>query len=305
MCLGMKRGHAVEKQIFEKSLAVIKNTCSLCRNIEFLPEDPDLCVDKSVGVDKLAVDMIVDLTTTANKHLLFVIEIQNTKKESPAVLTHKFIIACSKMNPYRAFLINLRVSTKYSHWDVEEKIDMLRRWMIFMMYYADKLPSRSYWELFQGDSAPLEDKALKSLFLSKPFVIDFAPKGIKSDWEFATDPYCGYIMRRPRVTDKQIIKEGTRRNDGGESDIDNASGERLLDEDGDGEGEAEADETNLTRKLMPWHTIIPKERAVTSILGASFPNALIGVYNVDSQESKLVEMQCSSDCDICKQYLSA
>ena len=288
LCLGMKRGHAIDKQIFETSLTVIKYTCSLCRDIEFLPEDPDLCVDKSVGIDKLAVDMIIDLTTTANKHLLFVIEIQNTKKESPKVLTHKFIIACSKMNPYRAFLINLRVSTKYKSWDIEEKIDMLRRWMIFMMYYADKLPSRSYWELFQGDCAPLEDNAVRSLFLSKPFVVDFAPKGIKSDWEFATDPYSGYIMRRPRNGNN---KDGVEGDDADEVD------EPPIEEDGH--------QCDDTRKLMPWHNIIPKEKSVTSILGASFPNALIGVYNVDNQESKLVEMQCSSGCDICQLYLSA
>ena len=294
-CVNMKRSHAQTKDAFEKCMRVMHSCVGKIRNITFYHEMSvgDACTG--------AVDTVMEILTTENKKLVFVIEFQNTHRENPSMLTHKLIGVCIKLDPVRVFLMNVRISSDRTEWKMHEKLDILRRWVIMLTYWHDKVPSRTYWEFFQGEDSPLEVNAEKSKFLSEPLIVDWAPKCFKNDWEFATDPYAGYISRKLRKS--KDAEERKNKDDEDAMHDDEAEASDCV-EAGTSEvievvTEADAD---MVKKFVPWHKIVGKARSVTELLGASFPKDWIGPYNVD-QFDKLQHMQCKDDCEICKKFL--
>jgi hypothetical protein len=284
-CVNMKRGHAQTKNAFEKCMRVLHSCVAKVRNITFYHEMSveDACTG--------AVDSVMEVLTTDNKKLVFVIEFQNTHRENPSMLTHKLLGVCAKLNPVRAFLMNVRISGERTHWKMQEKLDILRRWIIVLIYYYDKVPSRTYWEFFQGEDSPLEPNAEKSEFLSKPIVIECAPEGVISDWEFATDPYAGYIARRLRKSKDVVVVD----------EAEDVPDETEVQDDASMD---DSDTSDALKKYAPWHHIIEKSQPVTDFLGGSFPKQWVGVYNVD-QFNKLQHMQCKDTCEVCRKFLPA
>lgn len=296
-CLDMRRAHATRKHVFEKCMRVVQTTVLKCRNITFHHESVELCNDGTDG--SCAADSVMEILTTEGKKIICMVEFQNTHRENPSTLTHKFLSVCAKTNPHKACLMNVRISGSRSEWKMEEKMDIFRRWIVFIIYYHERLPSRTYWEFFQGDESPLEANADKSKFLSSPLVVDWAPQGIIANWEFASDPYAGYIPRKQRKKDDgSPTALGMGIGDGGGGGIGVEGVEGV--EGGDGDGGVEKDK-NKFKLLAPWHNIISKERDIKTLAGASFPNKWIGVYNVDEYD-KLQHMQCKDMCEVCAKY---
>lgn len=183
----MRKNHAETKKPFEIAMSVCSSTCRIIKSIEFYPEDRTYSNWNTTGDN--AVDMIMKITLDSGITLLYVIEFQNTHKESADVLTHKFLSATSKMNPYKSFLMCVRISSS-AEWTLLERIDILRRWIILTCYFHSVFPSKTYWEFFTNKDSHIKNGGNSlSEFLKHPISVNNAPEGINSDWEFSSDPY--------------------------------------------------------------------------------------------------------------------
>jgi hypothetical protein len=70
---------------------------------------------------------------------------------------------------------------------LEQKMEILRRWCIFGIKYRRYLPTMNCWWAFCEDRKPYSIERIHTLFKS-PLVIEHAPAGLRTDWEFETDP---------------------------------------------------------------------------------------------------------------------
>lgn len=195
--------HANNKMLIYTALSVLRETMPI-RSIEIMEEkDPRRDAENrgkpnvDAGNESGPVDSLVIVTDEQDRKFLFVIELQNSKDEYVPTLTHKFGQFCLNEDPFRAFLICFRlmgphsVVTKFAH-----RVDMLRRWIIFAVRYGEHLPVYNHWWMFwEGQDNPLQNTTYPlSPFMSQAVIrIQGPPKGILSDWEFASDIYAGHM----------------------------------------------------------------------------------------------------------------
>lgn len=107
--------------------------------------------------------------------------------------------------------------------------------------------------------------------MKSPIEISFAPKGLKSDWEFASDPLAGYLK-------KKVYKKRW-------------------------EESSNMQTSDSDYHKSPWDKIVESEIKLTDIFGTSFTNGGWGIYNYDTL-GKFDQMRCNPDCLICKQFFN-
>ncbi len=185
-----KANHATYKNVLNRLFSLLEVTMnqveSICTIEEYELSSTDkidyvLIVNKSVKRD----------SKTIKSKLLFSIEVQSTCHEDYCTYVHKSLGVIQKEDPDKTFLINFSISCARSPYNVAEKLEILRRWIMFAIQYSDKFPSLNSWWMFWANDTPYKncDRNTANRFLMNPLKIEHAPKGIESDWQFMTDPY--------------------------------------------------------------------------------------------------------------------
>jgi hypothetical protein len=182
-----QKDHAGNKKCLEKLFETLKYNVYGVTNVVITPE-----YTVSLATD-CQIDMVVVVTTSDDKKYMFSIEVQGTKKEDLDIYPHKVIAAVKKEHPYRSFMINLNIADIGSDYILVEKLEILRRWVIFGILHGSHLPSLNMWWMFWKERRPYSYKTIKKSnvhkFFAQPFKISHGPKGINSDWEFMSDPF--------------------------------------------------------------------------------------------------------------------
>ena len=133
---------------------------------------------------------------TTKKIFIFAIEIMASKVEAVELFSHKMLQARTQLSADKSFFITLDVKETGIVYSIEERMEILRRWVIFAINYEEYLPSMNIWSFFSSSRKPYAKKPNTSAFFDSPVEIKHAPRGIKSDWEFCTDPYTMSVNAR-------------------------------------------------------------------------------------------------------------
>jgi len=181
---GLQKEHATNKKVF---------TCLLKSIVDVTYDVTCIDIHEEYSThETLAIDCVAIVTTKDGKKLLFAFEIQATKKEKFDIFSHKMLNAVKKVKPYRSFFVNFNLNVRAATYSIAERLEILRRWVMFGILHAKRLPTLNYWECFWERSSPFaDDKSsdCKHEFLTKALRIEQAPAGLKSDWEFMVDPF--------------------------------------------------------------------------------------------------------------------
>ena len=209
----MQSDHSKTKKAFEIAIGVIAKVVDICHNITFKPEYA--CNVRVAGNIDMVMDIVVEGIGKKMTKLVFVIEFQNTHHENVQILTHKFLEICESSNTEFVYLMNVRISHDPSDvYAFKEKMDIFRRWIIFVIYNYKNLPLKTYWEFFQGNSkSPFNQNDEKSPFLNNPIKIEHAPANLikKCEWQFASDPYAGHVLRQGTYKNKKLTESECRK----------------------------------------------------------------------------------------------
>ena len=178
----VQEDHASNKQTFINLFKTIKL-------VMFEIEEVEVYEEYSV-LDTLAVDLVVVITDNKKKKYLLSIEVQATRKEDFKVYPHKMFETVNKEQPFRTAFINFNIGDNGTIYQTIEKLEVMRRWTMFFVRYGEHLPTLNMWWMFWGDGHPYaQNRENMSEFFRKPVKMNHGPKGIKSNWEFMTDPY--------------------------------------------------------------------------------------------------------------------
>ena len=174
--------HAIHKEIFEDSMEPLRRIMGVHIKIHSEQQIPEM--------GKFAVDSVVIITKGSVKHM-FMIEFQNTCREHPQILTHKFLHHIKEHQADKNYLWCVRI-TKNTPYPLSLKLVIIRSWMIFALRNTDHTPFVSCWMFFNDIHNPLKQKDEKqsiplSEFLRRPIHVGASPKGHASDWEFCCD----------------------------------------------------------------------------------------------------------------------
>lgn len=139
-----------------------------------------------------SIDFMVVIETDAGVKHMFAIEVMATKIEELPKHAHKFAKAREMIGATKTCVIafDIKESAEYSH-TLAQKIDVLRRWVIFAVRYAEHLPNMMNWWLFPTRNAySFRESEHMMAFYKDPVKIvgpPVVPGG--TDWEFASDVF--------------------------------------------------------------------------------------------------------------------
>jgi hypothetical protein len=135
------------------------------------------------------IDFLVNILDEEERIHMFAIEVMASKVEELTKLPHKMLAAKQKIKPYKTYIICLDIKDGDGcPYTLLEKLDILRRWMIFAIRYHMYLPSINMWWMFPyGRDAYTIHQDYHPLY-KNPLKIYHAPAG-DVNWEFCTDPY--------------------------------------------------------------------------------------------------------------------
>ena len=101
--------------------------------------------------------------------------------------------AIAQRKPDKTFIITFDIKENTgTPYTLVEKIDILRRWVLFAVAYGEYLPRVNMWWFFSENNRKpycLREDQNTHKFYTSPVKIEHGPKGIKSDWEFNVDPF--------------------------------------------------------------------------------------------------------------------
>ena len=139
-----------------------------------------------------SIDFMVVIETDAGVKHMFAIEVMATKIEELPKHAHKFAKAREMIGATKTCVIafDIKESGEYAH-TLAQKIDVLRRWVIFAVRYAKHLPNMMNWWLFPTRNAySFRESEHMMAFYKDPVKIvgpPVVPGG--TDWEFASDVF--------------------------------------------------------------------------------------------------------------------
>ena len=139
-----------------------------------------------------SIDFMVMIETDAGVKHMFAIEVMATKIEELPKHAHKFAKAREMIGATKTCVIafDIKESGEYAH-TLAQKIDVLRRWVIFAVRYAEHLPNMMNWWLFPTRNAySFRESEHMMAFYKDPVKIvgpPVVPGG--TDWEFASDVF--------------------------------------------------------------------------------------------------------------------
>jgi hypothetical protein len=207
----LQTDHANQKAVLHNAFTFLANVVGEVRDV-VTSKDLD---NGNVNKGELDVmpygmhDFGLIVTLHDGSKIVFVIEVMATKVEDLAKLAHKFAMARHKYGdkgapePTKFVLILLDIQvTGTSSSTLLERIEVMRRWVIFACRYPKLLPTVSNWWMHFGNTrSPYNNMNAPTTqeFFKNPVQIDHAPKGgslyppgtgdTDGDWAFASDPY--------------------------------------------------------------------------------------------------------------------
>jgi hypothetical protein len=216
LCKPMELNHAISKTLMRRCFDTIPYTVRGIEDI-VITEEKQVTVKEDNILKQVAIDTLLEVYLENGKKLVYVIELQNTHKENTQNLTHKYLHTMQQSNPSNLFLWCIRINsnTEDPYDRIEQKLDIVRSWIIVTIMNQASFPKHNHWWFFCQNESPL-DTAPKSVFFSDMSVkkITHAPKGDKSNWQYCLDfaPYKElgkkakkqnhpYEYRRKEVTD--------------------------------------------------------------------------------------------------------
>lgn len=310
MLEAMARSHAQDKEAFYTCVGVVGHTVFNIVKLKSIDEhNPWLAAGAGDGPtnDKAGqVDSVVIIDTSYGKKLLFVIEFQNSKREDPVMLTHKLGQCMETHKPYKTFLWCVSIAENSSRLRLEERFDVVRRWMILATLHADTMPKWSNWWFFQRQNDVPITRSKMTPFLQNPIIIQYAPEGERSDWQYAPDPLAGH---------RAISMRGKRKISLGKRAAESTNMEPKEDEDASADSEeTESEKEENAGTLRPrqerkkpdlrpgdvFGYLPDNEISVRSVLGEGWPNTwnLTDYSKVDAA----TYMYCTPDCTMCARY---
>ena len=278
------RGHTINKELFINAINVLRETVGAIVRLNISPEyDPwkDATESASVNAPEKVkggnIDVFLEIIDLEQQKHVFVIELQNTHKEGPSRLTHKFAQVVRNHDPAHAYLVCLRLTGELSVLTpITQRIDIFRRWVIFAILYAKSLPRLNHWWFFwEGNQSPLCNSAEISKFLSQPVRIHRPPKPIhpECDWEFATDVLAGHTRVQPGHA--RSVEMG--------SQPDSQPG------------------SQPAGKIYPFDNIVQNSIDVKEVFGQDFPPHY-ALMDVSKFPDLFENMRCHENCEACKAY---
>jgi hypothetical protein len=260
--------------------------------------------EEYVTHETFAIDFVAIVTTMNDKKILFAMEIQATKKEDINTFPHKMLMAVKNVKPYRTFMMNFNLEDHACKYTIVEKLEILRRWVMFAIFHGSKLPTLNLWNCFWANSNPI--KGSKTVgweneyihpFFKEPLKIEHAPDGLKTRWEFMTDPYS--------------IRFDDKGNEGDEEDVD-------CDENEAGAGGSKAEKkdkhpfSNINKNVVDINVLIfGNSYKADCKKGVDEGSFMIGkLYNIDfmaditSNTQSWKHLRCKIDCAVCAKIIS-
>ena len=199
-------GHATFKKPLHYAFKLLEHTVMEIEKVETSTDWDSNDIFKgeyNVG-DLGSIDYLLKITTTDKKVHMFAIEVMATKVETLHTHVHKYREAMARIKPDKTYVVAFDIANCGGGLKLEEKIDVFRRWVIFAIRYANKLPNMNNWWLFPTRNAYACPENTE-LFYKQPVRISQAPKGIKSNWEFASDAFAGHVGQITKRTVKPDV----------------------------------------------------------------------------------------------------
>lgn len=230
----LRTNHATYKKPLHNAFQTLVHTVADIKSIE-----TSYSMDKT-GVKKHefdveeygSIDFLVLIETNNGMKHMFAIEVLATKIEHLPTHAHKFARARELLQAHKTYVIAFDIKETGNDITLGQKIDILRRWVILAIRYAEHLPNMNNWWMFPTRNAyPMSAKEdggsyseRMTDFYKTPVKIMGPPKGgslcpIKgSDWEFAsdlwavgtetaTDPF-KYITQIPGIDVNEFMFKG-------------------------------------------------------------------------------------------------
>jgi hypothetical protein len=219
----LQTDHANHKMALHNAFSLLANVVGEIRDV-VTSKNLDKSNLKKAELDVMPYgmhDFGVIVTLHDNSKIVFVIEVMATKVEELPKLAHKFAMARHKYadkgaaEPTKFVLVIFDIDAKSGGYTLPERIEVLRRWMIFACRYPNLIPRVNNWWMHFGNSrSPYNNMNAPTTqeFFKNPVMIEHAPRGgsvyppdtcdTDGDWAFATDPYM--IKTMQKVSDQAV-----------------------------------------------------------------------------------------------------
>ena len=187
-----QQNHAEYKLPLHRCITLIAHSVREVMSIQTSYDMDPNCIHKHeypVG-EYGKIDFLANIKDEQGRTHMFAIEVMASKVEELTKLPHKMLAAKQNIKPFKSYFVCLDIKDgNGSEYTLLEKLEILRRWMIFAIRYGDYLPSINMWWLFAtGRDTYVTSDTDYNAFYRNPLKLFNAPKaGV--DWEFCTDPY--------------------------------------------------------------------------------------------------------------------
>ena len=189
--INLQTNHAEFKEPLQNCVKLLEHTVDCIEKVTTsFDMDPNGIHKHEYPVDEFGkIDFLIEVTDIDDNKHMFAIEVLASKTEDMRIMPHKMLRAKQKLNPFRSYFVMLDIQDRSIEYSCLERLEILRRWIIFAVRYYEYLPSTNMWWFFSDGRRPYSVSDCHHTFYHNPVVISHAPKGIALDWEFCVDPF--------------------------------------------------------------------------------------------------------------------
>lgn len=189
--ISLQTNHAEFKQPLQNCMKLLEHTVECIAKVTTsFDMDPNGIHKHEYPVDEYGkIDFLIEVIDNDDNKHMFAIEVLASKTEDMRLMPHKMLRAKQKLNPFRSYFVMFDIQDRNIEYSCLERLEILRRWIIFAVKYYEYLPSINLWSLFSEGRKPFTVNDNHHTFYHHPVVISHAPKGLVVDWEFCVDPY--------------------------------------------------------------------------------------------------------------------
>jgi len=192
-CNLLQSSHATYKKPMHEAFMVLQETVLEIKKVKTsYGEDTSGANNGEMNLGDIgSIDFVVTINTKNNEKHLYVIEIMNSKKEEIVNYGKKFWEAYNRIKPTKAYMIAFDILNNNGGHSLPMKINILRQWVLFTIFYSKSLPSITNWWFFcERRSAYNNTNMYATTYYTDPIKINNPPKTLNGiDWEFLTDVY--------------------------------------------------------------------------------------------------------------------